>query len=83
MQRIVSSELFEEIVLAPLSGGQAVSYEKWKEMADEYPVNCCYDNVEKAFSGMLSDKKEEDVIFAAGSLYLVGQIKALVEKGVM
>ena len=77
MQKIVSSELFEEIVLAPLSGSRAVSYEKWKDMADKYQAKCCYDSVEKAFSGMLSDKKEEDVIFAAGSLYLVGQIKAL------
>lgn len=77
MQKIASSGLFDEIVLAPLSVNRAVSYEKWKDMADEYPVNCCYDSVEKAFSDMLSDKGEEDMIFAAGSLYLVGQIKAL------
>ncbi|NLL80569.1 MAG: bifunctional folylpolyglutamate synthase/dihydrofolate synthase [Clostridiales bacterium] len=82
LQRLAAEAVFDEVVFAPLDNSRAVSCDRLKELAEPYGLSeICFGSVEEALLWMLSHRKEEDTIFAAGSLYLVGQIKAAVLKG--
>ena len=79
VERLVSSELFNSITLARMNNKRAVEMERLKELFEKYP-DCAfqvYDNVEVAFRSLLQGQKEGERIYAAGSLYLVGEIKEL------
>ncbi len=73
-QQILDSGLFEEIVAAPLSGARALDKESleglWRGRAK------MYDCPEEAFRSLIGRKGPQDMVYAAGSLYLAGQLLA-------
>ena len=82
MHAIASEALFDEVALAPLQSSRSLSAESLQALADQNGIHCfLYKSVEDAFLALLSKKQEKDVVFAAGSLYLTGQIKALLRTG--
>ena len=76
------NNLFEQILVAPLEDARGLSLEHLKEnfsFCHEDKVEY-FVNVEEGFCRALSEKRAEDLVFVAGSLYLVGQIKALLRR---
>ena len=74
--RIQDSGLFDMVLIAPLETSRH---------ADLTQITCYFDRIEHldftsvkdAFTWVLMHRQEEDTVFAAGSLYLVGELKAL------
>lgn len=72
---ILESGIFDKIIACCLKTGRSLNMDALKEAfygADN--VLFC-DSVEDAVSYIFSIKKEKDLIFAAGSLYLAGQLR--------
>ena len=81
VEGLVSAHLFDRIALAHMQTNRGVSTEELKSVFEKYP-DCeieLYDNVASAFRGLLQDRKDQERIYAAGSLYLVGEIKELLD----
>lgn len=78
----VRSGLFGCLAAAPLGGDRGASKEELSKGFEQSRDTECiyYDSVEEAFRALISRKGEKDIIFAAGSLYLVGRIKALLKE---
>lgn len=80
IEKIVDSQLFDEIVITKLDNSRALDTQ---EILREF-VKCgrkeieVIDNVEHAFSTMADRKAIGEQIFVAGSLYLVGRIKEII-----
>ena len=80
-QELVSSGLFDRFAIAHMQTGRAVALEKLEALFAKYP-SCkyeLYNNVTAAFHELLHSRKEGERIYVAGSLYLVGEIKELLE----
>ena len=84
---IVSSRLFTKIFLVPLKTGRATSIEvlleltrKWVEKTyageEEKPMVQARKGVLEAMKDLLEEKRADERIYVAGSLYLVGEVKA-------
>ena len=69
---IRNSGLFDTIVCAPLSTGRTLSAEGLKEIFSDGVTVA--DSVRDAIRMVTEKRGENDLVFAAGSLYLVGQI---------
>lgn len=81
IEKLVSSGLFERFAIARMQTGRAAELEKLEQLFAGYP-HCrykLYDNVTAAFQELLHGRNEEERIYAAGSLYLAGEIKELLE----
>ena len=80
-EELVRAHLFDRIALTHMQTSRAVSVEKLKSLFEKYPdcVFEIYDNVASAFRGLLQSRENRERIYAAGSLYLVGEIKELLE----
>jgi dihydrofolate synthase/folylpolyglutamate synthase len=81
VKSLVSSGLFKRFAIAPMQTGRAVAPDRLHRLFAAYP-NCefqLYENVQAAFRGLLHSRKESERIYVAGSLYLVGEIKELLE----
>lgn len=79
---LMETSLFEQIVAVPLQDARGLSLEHLKEnfsFCHEAAVEY-FATVEEGFSYAVSAKKQEDMLFVAGSLYLVGQIKTLLRR---
>ena len=81
IQKIADSKLFNHIFAAPLDSARSLSL---RELQDAFasindPGVSFYDDVKSAFDEALADKRDDDELYIAGSLYLVGQIKELVD----
>ncbi|MCR5100013.1 MAG: bifunctional folylpolyglutamate synthase/dihydrofolate synthase [Butyrivibrio sp.] len=85
--KILESGLFSNICLTVLDTKRTVSEadlkaafeenrQKLGDRCNEYRLSV-YTNVRDAVTGIITERKSGDVIFAAGSLYLVGQIKEM------
>lgn len=77
IQKVAQSGLFDEIAIAHMHTGRAASLDSIKQLFDRYPF-CKYNlytKVDTALEALLRDKQEEERIYIAGSLYLVGEIK--------
>lgn len=79
--RLVQSGLFHRIAVAPMRNGRAVSLEGLQRLFDAYPACCCeaYPDVAAAFWSLVEQKGAGERLYIAGSLYLVGEIKELLE----
>ena len=78
IRRIAESGLFTEAAVTTLSSGRSASLAELSKLWRQYKLPChFYEDVEEAYEGLLADRKEADVIYVAGSLYLTGQIKSL------
>ena len=84
--RILKSRQFDAVFVATLATERTVSVSDLKiafeDSKDELgiiglPIKY-YSNVQDAVTDIITMRKSGDMVFAAGSLYLVGQIKALV-----
>lgn len=78
IRRICDSGIFDLFVVTELDNHRALSrdtieevFKKWTKMP-VYKTDCVKDAIQTA----LLNQKDKDVVFAAGSLYLVGEIKA-------
>lgn len=80
-KKLVSSGLFDRYAIAHMQTGRAVALEKLGRLFAEFP-RCeykLYDNVTAAFHELLHSRREGERIYVVGSLYLVGEIKELLE----
>ncbi len=71
--------LFDEICLVPLQGERALALSELTDSFRQYTGfdRKAYDTLETAFRTLLSHKNDGDEVYIAGSLYLVGEVKAL------
>lgn len=72
---IVESRLFSTISIASIGNDRGLSE---TELSQIFAGCACvrqYASVEEALLKMLTDRNEQDIIYVAGSLYLVGQLK--------
>ncbi len=81
IRKIADSKLFDHIFAAPLDSARSLSL---RELQDAFasindPGVSFYDDVGSAFEEALSEKRNDDELYITGSLYLVGQIKELVD----
>lgn len=76
-EELLASGLFQKIAIAHMKTGRAVALETLEELFGRTPdcVFEIYDNVVCAFERLLQSRSEGERIYAAGSLYLVGEIK--------
>lgn len=84
IREIALSGLFDEIGLAALQGERALPLRVLEDLCGQYTGLHCkaYDDLETAFGSLALGKEEEDIVYIAGSLYLAGEIKALLLKQV-
>ena len=76
---LAGSHLFDRIAIAPMRTRRGAKLETLAQLFTE--CGSCfvmYDDVAKAFRGLLADREPEERIYVAGSLYLAGEIKELV-----
>ena len=73
-EQILKSGLFEKIAAAPMESGRTLTKEQlndiWQGKAK------LYDSPEEAFVSLIGERTEKDMVYAAGSLYLAGQLLA-------
>lgn len=78
-RKLVGAGLFDRIAAAHMQSGRALPAEGLKELFGKYP-GCSfrvYEDVASAFDALLREQRSDERIYAAGSLYLVGEIKEL------
>lgn len=78
-KELVVSGLFERVAVAPMQTGRTLRTEALDALFGRYP-DCGYqryDTVEAALRELLQSRRAGGRIYAAGSLYLVGEIKEL------
>ncbi|HJA93440.1 MAG TPA: bifunctional folylpolyglutamate synthase/dihydrofolate synthase [Candidatus Eisenbergiella merdipullorum] len=79
-EQILKSGLFSRIAAAPMESSRSLAKEQLAALWDNRVQ--LYDSPEEAFLSMIRERKEKDMVYAAGSLYLAGQLLAcLQEKG--
>lgn len=79
VEEFATSKLFDKIVIAHMQTGRGVDRKELEELFSNYP-QCTfegYDNVAFAFEEMIREQNVGERIYVAGSLYLVGEIKEL------
>ena len=79
-QRIVDSGLFEDVAIARLDSARSLTEEQLDSLWSGRNQVRLYHSPEQAMEALLEKKRPEDEIYAAGSLYLAGQLKAYLEK---
>ena len=76
---LAGTALFDEICLTALRGERALPLGQLVDTFGQYtgtPIKA-YDTIEAAFKTLLGQKEERDEVYIVGSLYLVGEVKAL------
>ena len=74
------SELFGKITVAGMRGGRALAAEKLEGLfGSPGPEVAAYDHVEDALYALFRERKAQERTYAVGSLYLVGEIKELLD----
>ena len=71
---ILKSGLFAKIAAAPMASGRSLTKEQLAEIWDGRAE--LYDSPEEGFRALNREKEPEDMVYAAGSLYLAGQLLA-------
>ena len=81
IKQIVDAEVFDEVAVAPLESDRSASIDRLREAWAQYKVPCSFHrNAEEAYHHLAKNVKEADVIYIAGSLYLIGQMKTLIRR---
>lgn len=77
---IFESNLFESIHVAPINSKRALDINHLKSIFSEYDVGNVYyyHDIRDALSSASCFKEDEDTLFIAGSLYLVGEVKSII-----
>lgn len=77
---ITDSNLFDRICLCRLSSYRAASQERLLKAFENFSNLSFFETVDEGLSALMSECSMTDMLYAAGSLYLVGEIKAILEK---
>lgn len=82
VSKLLESGLFDKIATAPLANNRAVTLEELRTIFEPYKESSVlfYRTVEEAFAQMRLLKGEEDFFYVVGSLYLVGQVKEMLQQ---
>ncbi len=76
IRMIVSSRLFDRVIVTVIDNPRAASADEMQTLfSKEVPCDKC-ESTEQAFDSALSMKQMNDRCYVAGSLYLVGEVKA-------
>lgn len=80
IKRIVDSQLFDKIVITGLNNSRALNVQEILQNFYECGRKeiVVIDDVEQAFNALCNEKAAGEMIFVAGSLYLVGRIKEII-----
>ena len=81
VQEVVRSGLFRRICLTRMHSSRALEVEELAALFGGYP-DCAWESCEDvgaAFRRLCQDRGEQERVYVAGSLYLVGEIKELLE----
>ena len=75
--RLADSGFFDTVFVSKLESARSLEVRDLKETFIRHGVNdvMCFDDVKEAFDAALSKKAKGDILFIAGSLYLAGQIR--------
>lgn len=78
---LLKDNMWEEIFVAHINNPRAVPEQKIAEIFRRHGEVFVseYSDVQKAFDRALEVKKKEDILFCAGSLYLIGELKEYLE----
>ncbi len=79
---IALSGLFDEIGVAALTDQRALPLTVLEDSYRQYTGFICkaYKDLDTAFRELVEDKDDEDTVYIVGSLYLAGEIKALLRR---
>ena len=82
IRELALSGLFDEIGIAAMHNDRALPLDVLTESFRRYTTVMCkaYDEVKTAFDEMVFYKNDEDRVYIVGSLYLAGEIKALLRR---
>ena len=82
IEALALSGLFETIGLVALTDERGLPLMKLEDSYRRYTGFSCkaYKNLDRAFCELVLDKDDEDMVYIVGSLYLVGEIKALLRR---
>ncbi len=78
--RIVESGLFADVAIAPIDSMRSLTQEQLLSLWKGRNHARLYHNPEEAWDALIREKDEADMVYAAGSLYLAGQLKAYMKK---
>ena len=81
VQEVVRSGLFQRICLTRMHSSRALEVEELAALFGGYP-DCAWEaceDVGTAFRRLCQNREEQERVYVAGSLYLVGEIKELLE----
>lgn len=80
IHEIIKDQIFDQVFLAPISNQRGMKdMQELSELFQEVPSRC-FETIENAFLDFQKHAKKNDILFATGSLYLVGEIKAFLNK---
>ena len=84
IRTILEKISFRHVVVTQVGGYRKVPAEKLVEIfrREGCPSAEACEDVEEAFCKALDEKGEDGMLFCVGSLYLVGEIKAAIQKGI-
>lgn len=81
IRQIVNSGAFTQVAVTPLETDRSASIDRLREIWEQYKIHCSFhQNAEEAYHHLAKTVKEADVIYIAGSLYLIGQMKTLIRR---
>ena len=82
IEAIALSGLFEEIGVVTLTDERALPLTVLEDSYRQYTGFSCkaYKDLDTAFRELVQGKDDEDMVYIVGSLYLVGEIKALLRR---
>lgn len=78
-EKLINSKLFEYIYASPLNNVRTIHMQELKEIFDNEQVRIV-ENACEGLQEMIACKRENDFIYAVGSLYLAGEIKAKIAR---
>ena len=79
---LVQADLFDEVYLVPLQGERALPLAKLTDCFRQYTGfdRKAFETLDAAFAELIAHKKDGDEVYIVGSLYLAGEVKALLRR---
>ena len=79
---LAQAGLFDEICLVPLQGDRALPLAKLTDCFGQYTgfERKAFETLDAAFEELLAQKHDGDKVYIVGSLYLAGEVKALLRR---
>ena len=80
VQLIFESRLFEKVFASKINSNRGLTKEQLEEIFNPFTNAFVIDSPEEALRQLLKNKKQGDIVYVAGSLYLVGQLKKWIKE---